>query len=69
MKQRITGVESKTNSISDSIQAMMEHWKIEPTSYKRKPETNLDDSGREEKDMEYANHSLSLAQGQGDQCF
>jgi len=69
MKQRITGVESKTNSISDSIQAMMEHWKIEPTSYKRKPETNLDDSGHEEKDMEYANHSLSLAQGQGDQCF
>jgi len=35
MKQRITGVESKTNYISDNIQAMMEHWKIEPTSYKR----------------------------------
>jgi len=70
MKQRITGVESKTTSISDNIQAMMEFWKITPTTYKRKPEIDLNDTGNEEEEnMEYANHSDSLVQGQGDKCF
>ncbi len=69
MKQRITGVETRTATISDNIQAMMEHWKIAPTHYKRKPETELDDSGLEERDMEQANHSMSLVQGSGDICF
>jgi Zn-dependent peptidase ImmA (M78 family) len=70
MKQRINGVESKTNSISDNIQAMMEYWKITPTSYKRKPEAALNDSEKdEEENIEYANHSISLVQGQGDKCF
>jgi hypothetical protein len=68
MKQRLTGVEAKTNSISDNIQTMMEHWKIAPTSYKRKPVEDLNDSGRND-DVEYANHSMSLVQGQGDNCF
>jgi hypothetical protein len=70
MKQRINGVESKTNSISDNIQAMMEYWKITPTTYKRKPEADLNDSKNdEEENMKYANHSNSLVQGQGDKCF
>jgi hypothetical protein len=70
MKQRINGVESKTTSISDNIQAMMEYWKITPTSYKRKPEVDLNDSGKdEEENMKYTNHSISLVQGQGDKCF
>jgi transcription termination factor NusB len=69
MKQRITGVETRTATISDNIQAMMEHWKIAPAHYKRKPETELDDSVLEERDMEQANHSMSLIQGSGDKCF
>jgi hypothetical protein len=68
MKQRLTGVEAKTNSISDNIQTMMEHWKIAPTSYKRKSVEELNDSGRND-DVEYANHSMSQVQGQGDNCF
>jgi hypothetical protein len=70
MKQRINGVESKTTSISDNILAMMGYWKITPTSYKRKPEVDLNDSRKdEEENMKYANHSISLVQGQGDNCF
>jgi hypothetical protein len=70
MKQRIDGVESKTSSISDNIQAMMEYWKITPTSYKRKPEVDLNDSRNDEdENMKYANYSISLVQGQGDNCF
>ncbi len=68
MKQRISGVETKTDSISDNIHAMMAYWNITPTTYKRKPENELDDSGNE-RDMEYANHSMSVVQGQGDTCF
>jgi len=68
MKQRITGVETKTSNICDNIQAMMQHWKITPMQYKRKPEEELDASGRGG-DVEYANHSTSLLQGQGDTCF
>jgi hypothetical protein len=48
----------------------MEYWKITPTSYKRKPEVDLNDSGKdEEENMKYTNHSISLVQGQGDKCF
>jgi hypothetical protein len=68
MKQRLTGVETKTSNICDNIQAIMQHWKIAPMQYKRKPEEELDASGRGG-DVEYANHSTSLVQGQGDTCF
>jgi hypothetical protein len=68
VKQCISGVESKTDSISNNIHAMMAHWKITPSSYKRKSEADLDDS-RKEQDMEYANHSMSEVQGHGVRCF
>ncbi len=60
LKHRITGVENKAANISDNIQAMMQHWKITPVNYKRKPEGETDG----EEDMEDAHHSIPSAQGQ-----
>jgi hypothetical protein len=65
LKHRITGVENKAANISDNIQTMMQHWKITPVNYKRKPEGETDG----EEDMEDAHHSIPSAQGQGDNYF
>jgi hypothetical protein len=65
LKQRISGVENKAANIYDNIQAMMQHWKITPVNYKRKHEGDSED----ENVMEYANHSITALQRQGDTCF